>query len=192
MCASDSLVRDRCAWAIPAGWRRTAAQVAVIVAAPILGACGQTQWPNRPLKVPTRALVVHEDAFMAPPGTAAGDPCAASAMNLTLSGCSDTCGPIVVSRDGERLATLLYPSPPERAPVPKWAQPRYETPASDGGRDRATIPLGAGAHTIGLASSCAVHVQEPPAGIDVQQAAGALAVKAPDSCKSVSLTMVCQ
>jgi hypothetical protein len=150
------------------------------------------------VKVPTRMLDVHEEAFVAAPGSAAGDACAAGVLQIALSGCGDACGPVGIDRDGQRLVTLLTPAPKELAPIPKWGRPDYETPARSANREHASVPLGAGAHTIHVSSSCPLGVasQTFPPSIQVGGAGStggaAFDVQARDACETVSLAMVCR
>jgi hypothetical protein len=171
---------------------RLAPVMVVTVMSAASSACGQYSWPDRPLKVPTRALVVHENAFLAPPGSVGGDPCAASAMDLTLAGCRDACGPIRVLRDGEPFVSLLTPPPVERAPVPAWARPGYSAPPTDGSREKTSVPLGSSVRTIGVQSSCPLRVEEPSAAVEVQETPGALGLTLRDVCSSLSVKLVCR
>jgi hypothetical protein len=158
----------------------------------ILTACAQPEWADGRVHAPTCALEAREEGVLASPGTPRRDACASSTMDLTLSGCSATCGPVRIYRDGEPLVTLFPPRPAERAAVHGWTRPRHATPPAEGGGDRAILPLGAGAHTIGLTSSCRLHVRDRPPGFDVLEAPGALRLTSYEACTSVSLTVSCE
>lgn len=138
------------------------------------------------MNVPTRALSVDEPALFA------SDTGCRPALDVAVADSCKRCGPIVIWRGSERVATLLAAPSVAPPPVPERMRPAYTTPGRDANRHEAHLPLVEQGDALRFEGACAIEIAAIESGIETSQQNLQIDGAVTRACKTVSVEVECR